>query len=201
MKFKYEDFVKGQSIDTHDYKGSAAFFITSDGYQRFTKAVSNSSGGVHVALKDIIPGAMTNFQLDFIIDSIRINNTEVEQLTEYMGDYFNLQFYGRQIPVATITGYISMLRGFDTKKLFMQLYTDLFRVSKVARFGVVPYISYNYPNITTIAGAFLDMNVDRVSEVQDMSSVAFNFLLFKYSVDNIETGNHEVSITYSNLVG
>jgi hypothetical protein len=67
----------------------------------------------------------------------------------------------------------------------MLLYSEVFRLSRVARFRIVPYISFNYHGQTTVSGAFLNLNIARSSNLDDFASVNLNFLVFSQSIINM----------------
>jgi hypothetical protein len=194
--FPEQKFISASSINTHDLSGAAAFFIDSSGYADLKKYVSDQK--IPEDVLDYIPGALADIQLDLIITSSQYVGQEVSQLTEFVGDYFNLQFFGREIPLIQFSGKLSMLHGSqDNKKVLMLLYTKLFRLSCVARYNIMPYISFYRECQTTIAGAMLNLNIQRTSDVDDFADVQFKFLVFKHTITQVEDGNPGVDLRYS----
>jgi hypothetical protein len=171
-----------QSLESSDYQGAAAMFVTTDGYSRMKAAISK--GGINPDVELAIVSPTVDIKLDLIIENVQFSIADISQISPHMGDTFSMQFLGRDIPVATFSGKLSMLHGFNTKRVFMLLYSDVFRLSRVARFKVVPHIYFNFPAETTISGAFLNLKIGRTSRIGDFAQVSFQMLVFRHQMTN-----------------
>jgi len=186
-----------QSLESSDYQGAAAMFVTTDGYSRMKAAISK--GGINPDVELAIVDPIVDIKLDLIIENVQFSIADISQISPHMGDTFSMQFLGRDIPVATFSGKLSMLHGFNTKRVFMLLYSDVFRLSRVARFKVVPHIYFNYPAETTISGAFLNLKIGRTSKIDDFAQVSFQMLVFRHQMTNEDnvSGITELDTRYS----
>ena len=197
----YAAYPPSTSLESGDYEGVASLFITNDGYSRLNEAVY--AGAVNPNVKEVILGGMQSIELDLIIEDLSFSIEEAYQVVGYLGDTFNIQYFGKDVPVMTASGKLSVLKGFNNKRNFVLLYSDVFRLSRVARFGIVPYLTFDAPGETTLSGAFLNLNLTRLAQVDDFINVSFQFLLFSEAIANSfnTSNNKSLDIRYSHLVG
>ncbi len=92
-----------------------------------------------------------------------------------MGDMFAIHFFGKAPMTMQLGGYLLEIPGRDSKAMFMELYTKLFRISKVAKYKIIPILQLTG---LMVQGAFLSVSFQESSSMQDAIPINMEFLVF-----------------------
>ena len=189
------DYPAGINYNKADYLGAASIFINPEDTATFEAKVASgiisdsAASGVDSSLGFKVTGAL-------IIENIAFELVDRHQLVEYFGDTHSTVFFGRNPTILQCGCKLTALRGSNTKRNFMSLYRDVFRLRKVARHGIVPCIEFTG---LTAMGAFLDLHIDRNSMVDDLYSITFKFVVFRLIGINLKnkSGVTKVELNFS----
>lgn len=164
----------GNSFTTSDYIGAANICFSTVDYDTIQAKIA--SGAISAAAANAFDPLMGyRVTSAMLIESVTFDLADQHMLTEYFGDTFSTVYFGRSPTIIACTGKLSTLAGSNNKRNFMALYRDVLRLRKVARTGIVPVICFTG---AYARGAFIDMNLERNSNVEDFYNMAFRFLVF-----------------------
>ena len=164
----------GNSLTTADYTGAAYICFSEVDYDNLeTKVVKGIISSAAASAFDKAMGYRVTGNL--LIDSVNFELADVHMLTEYFGDTFSTIYFGRAPTILSCNGKLSALNGNNTKRNFMALYRDVMRLRKVARMGIVPVICFTG---AYARGGFIDLTLERNSNVDDYYNLSFRFLVF-----------------------
>lgn len=137
-----------------------------------------------------LPGQMYNkengmFYFDLIITRVQEKFLEFDKVESYIGEVFSHTFYGKSPVSHNIQGILLETKNNNAKHYLLSAYTNIFKLSQVAKNGIAPVL---YFNDTFTTGAFLSLNLTEDS--QNSEAVLFNtdFLVlnsFYYSGESV----------------
>lgn len=178
-----------QSLSSPDFSGAAKIFLTES--DRAWLAQNASSYGLDTRLiEDAINADYVD--LNLLINSVSFAEADLSQVDEYIGDSFHVSYFGRSPISLAVSGGVFDDYSQVYKHRLTRLYQQLFRVSRVARYGVVPNIEFVR---CVVQGAFLNLNISENSSAQDRLDVSFNLLVFNmymFNPDNTGTKRSHV---------
>lgn len=167
-------------FDDSDFTGAASIFVTEADY---------------IALQNLSPTLVDQtivrsffnegfFDLDLVIESANFQYADFHRLDEELGDTFSIHYYGKSPIMLMVSGRMFDLAGNGAKHALMAMYRDIFRLSKVAKYKIVPNLEF----IGCIAsGSLLNLSISENSQSDDILSITFQFLinnLYYSSPDN-----------------
>lgn len=174
------DFPIGNSLTTADYTGAASIYFDKQDFDAIKKGTS--SGEISDAAASAFDSSMDYSVISaFFIDAVGFDMADKYQLVEYFGDTFSNLYFGRDPLIISCTGKLSALIGSNTKRNFMALYRDVLRLRKVAKSGIVPILSFSK---AIAKGAFIDLQLERTTQINDFYNIAFKFLVFQLLIIN-----------------
>ncbi len=156
---------------TNEFSGAANIFITKDDYKVVTdmKGQYLTSSLVENCLKE------DKVHLDLIINSCTFSYADHHKLDEHLGDIFTVSYFGKAPITLNISGYLMEYPRTNAKAYLMELYTKLFRITKVAKHKIVPNIQF----VGFVAqGAMLSLTITENSAIQDAIAFNMQFLVF-----------------------
>jgi len=175
-----------------ELEGRAHLFLLSEDLEKF-ESMDNDNDYLSPSTKKILNS--NGIDLDLLITGANFQYGDFNQLDPHIGDTFSHHFYGKSPITMNISASLIDTAQSIGKTEFMELYTWLFRLRRVARTGISPYISFIG---CTAQGAMLGLNVTESSSAQDILNLQFSFLVFNMRVHNSENdGVEEVEINYS----
>lgn len=189
------DFPTGNSFTTADYIGAAHIFFSDE--DRNTIQAKTADGIISSAAASAFDSSLDyKVTSAIIIETIGFDMADQHMLTEYFGDTFSVVYFGRNPTILTCSGKMSALNGSNTKRNFMALYRDVLRLRKVARTGIVPCVSFTG---AVAKGGFIDLQLERSSNIDDMYNMNFKFLVFQLIFLNEinKSGITKLDIRYS----
>lgn len=169
------------SISEDEITGAAKFFITEADYS-FLKKNARDLGMDPKLVGDIITDK--NIDIDLIITSASHSEADINKIDPAVGDSFGIHYYGRSPISLQLTGVLIDDYSQAQKKKLITLYEQLFRLSKVARYGVVPNIEFAK---CVAQGALTNLSVSDSSQNEDRTDISINMLvvnLFIYNPSN-----------------
>lgn len=131
--------------------------------------------------------------VDLLIDSITYDMAEFQKLEENIGDNFSHHFYGKSPIVLNVSGKLIDTTHNMGKLELTELYQDVFRLNRVAKLGVAPYL---YFTGSMMHGAMLELNLSEDAETQDVITVSFLFLILDSVLTNANNPNCTISTNY-----
>lgn len=167
------DFEIGNSKTKADYAGTAHIYFDPKDYD--TIQAKTADGTISEAAASAFDSSMDYTVTSALwIESIGFELADKSQITEYFGDTFSTIYFGREPTILMCSGHLSALSGSNTKRNFMALYRDVLRLRKVARTGIVPIIEFTG---MVARGAFIDLQLERNSQTDDLYTMSFKFLV------------------------
>jgi hypothetical protein len=154
------------------YEGSAHFWLsledqaTLNGMNSFYNYFSSSTA-------DII--GEDRIDLDLIISDVQMQFIEFDKIVPHIGDTFSHFFYGQQPVVLNVSGHLINTLPNRGKHEFMELYRGVFRLSRVAKTGIAPFLSFVGCNVQ---GAMINVHINDSGASQDTLAVKFQYLVF-----------------------
>ena len=154
------------------YEGSAHFFLLSEDYTKLKQTPAYRLR-MSPSTKEII--SETRINIDLLMTAIVQPYAEYDQIIPYIGDVFSHYFYGANPMILNVSGYLVDTMNNIGKLEMMELYRWLFRISRVAKTGIAPYLTFTG---VSAQGAMLNLDINESGSMQDMLEVRFRFLVF-----------------------
>jgi hypothetical protein len=119
--------------------------------------------------------------LDFLIQGVSFQYMDFNKLEPHIGDSFSLHFFGKSPITLNISGILLETANNNSKYIFTKLYQEVFRISKVVKYKIVPIIKCLD---CAIAGAFLTMQLEENAQAEGVIQVSCSFLVFNLYIFN-----------------
>ncbi len=181
-----------QSINTDDMSGAAKMFIT-EVDRNFLKKNARDLGLDTQFINEVIRESYID--IDLIITSASHSESDFNRIDTYIGDSFGIHYYGRSPIMLTFGGVLLDDFGQIQKYRLTKLYQDLFRITRVARIGVVPNIEFAK---CVVQGPLMNLSLAESSSAEDRINVSFNLLVANFYIFNeSNAANTQSSIVFN----
>lgn len=170
-----------QVFATEDYLGMAGLYLTRQHYAMLEAAAKEGKFPASW-LGSLVTQERLN--IDLLITDIGFTYEDHSQVTAYLGDVFGMQFFGKAPMILRASGLLYQTTNNQAKYVMTRLYTDLLRISSVARMRSAPMLQFVGCHAQ---GAFLNLNIEEAAESQDTLKIDFEFLvinLYHFNTDN-----------------
>jgi len=185
-------------LDTEG-NSQASFFLTRDNYERWNNLQASGTLTVSKTLSSIVN--TEEISLPFVVTSVSFRHEEFQKLMPHLGDTFSLYFYGKSPVIMQISGYLLDDLNNNGKSKLVDLYNTLFKISAIARSGIVP--SFGFLRSGAAVGG-LTMNLSETSSMEDVLQVSMSFIVFDlYFEGGLESGSvsaTDINYTSSQLI-
>lgn len=175
---------------TSDFSGAATLFLTRNNKDLFDDLVSNRKLDIPQQIIDVVND---NLSLDLLVTSISETIADHSQIDSYIGNIFSAHFFGKSpiildINIEVLDSYGNLLGKAQTatKYHLMWLYSNLFGITGVAKYGVTPGFQVED---TSYYGAFLAINCSESATAENITHVNAKFLVF----NRVSTNTNNVS--------
>ncbi len=179
-----QDFgVSWSSFDTSDMLGAAQLSLSFEDIEILQALTTAGTMDSYITDNILVSNLLA---LDLVFTDITYANTDFSKLEPHIGDTFGLDFYGKAPVILNTQAYLFDLEGNDGKYKFMTLYKELFRLSKIVEYGIVPRLCYLG---CVCKGAMLGVTLSEDATQQDVIRVNMTFMLLEVMYFN----GHNVS--------
>jgi hypothetical protein len=165
--------------ESSDIEQAARLFLTQGNKDLLSELTKDNSAEIPLDVEAAIQGDYLDINL--ILTAMHKNMADHSQIVSYLGDVFSAHFYGKSPLVLNLN--FTILDSWEPgtystdKYIFMWLFTNLFGITGVARYGVTPCLQVEN---NTYYIAFLDANVVETSEKERAIKVTTKALVFNY---------------------
>lgn len=179
------------TFSTTDMAGAARFTLCAD--DRATLAELQETR--RVLPDDVYASAFSgdDVVLDLLVHNVTFALAEQHKLEQHLGDSFEMLYFGMQPTVLQLQGTLLDTPDNSAKRRLTSLYRNLFRIRKVARWGIAPYLVL--PG-ASVCGCFLELGMTEVSESPEIVRVAAGFLVFSMEFSNPDNLNGSTATTF-----
>lgn len=125
--------------------------------------------------------ATSNGYLDFLITQVTHSVQEKVQVQEVLSDNYVAFAFGQKAPVWQYSGYLLNTVQDDQASNFFRLYTEILRISQLARRQKTINLVYDSYIIT---GAMMDLNMQLSGNNEQAYTMSFNLLVKKVGIIN-----------------
>lgn len=122
------------------------------------------------------PNDGSQLDLDLLVNSVTCSFSEHNRIMPYLGDFYNIHFYGRAPLVAQINGTLVDAVGNYNKAYLISLYKNTLRLKAVARSEICPCLIF--PGCT-LQGPLAGMNIDESSDSPDVLNVSMRMIVMR----------------------
>ena len=164
------------TMASSEFSGAAKIFLTKDDYN------------TAISMQDYLTDSLVTdclredyITLDLLISTCSFAYSDYNKLDEHLSDIFTMHYFGKAPITLNVSGNLMEYPGQNAKAHLMELYSKLFRITKVAQHKIVPNIQF----VGFVAqGAILSLTLSESSAVQDAIAFNMQFLVFNLYARN-----------------
>ncbi len=179
------------SYETADFTGAAVLELTLEDLEKLEDLASKGWVDYYI-VSNILQSNL--LALDMLITDVDFTIGEHHKLEEHIGDTYALDFFGKAPIIINAKAQLIDLDGNNSKYKLMLLYTQLFRLSKVIRWQIVPQLRFVGCNCSV---AFLELGITESMTQADTLQINMSLLALDITYFNSAnvSGNYEVTMS------